>query len=776
MPDALRTYRGRDCVEEFVKHIQDEACRLYKIFPKKPMDKLTQDEWKSFNSAKACHICLGDFYCLGDKVRDHCHYTGRYRGAAHSKCNLKYSIPNFIPIVFHNLSKYDSHLFIRELARVFNKEDIGCIAENKEKYISFYVKINIPIGDSGYYKKVQLRFIDSLRFMQSSLDGLSSNLVDLQCGNLRRYYGCKEKFSLMRRKGVYPYEYMSNESRFSETSLPPKEKFYSMLNMQGISDADYEHAKNVWNALGISNMGEYHDEYLKTDVLLLADVFENFRGACMKHYRLDPAHFYTAPGLAWQAALKITGVKLELLTDVDMLLMFERGIRGGIVQVCHRYAEANNKYMGGRYDSEKDSVFLQYLDANNLYGWAMSQSLPTHGFEWVGDLSVFTADGIGGICKDEDVGYLLEVDVGYCSELHDMHNGLPFLSEQMDIAGVRKLVPNLFDKERYVVHIRVLDQALKHGLLLKEVHRVIKFNQSPWLKPYIDLNTSLRISATSDFEKDFFKLMNNSVFGKTMENVRKHRYIKLVTNEKSYLRYVAKPNFESSIIFSEGFTGVEMGKTCVKMNKPVYLGQVILDLSKLVMYEFHYDYMVPKYGDCLKLCYMDTDSFVYSIETQDFYTDIAEDVGDRFDTSSYCCAVGNGSRPLPIGVNKKVIGLMKDELGGKVMTEFVALRPKLYAYRVLGDVVERKRCKGIKRCVVRESLSVKDYRDCLFGGGCVYRSQMSIQSRGHVVCSEVVNKIALSGDDDKRIVCGCGICSLARGHCRLGGGGGGGGG
>ena len=296
--------------------------------------------------------------------------------------------------------------------------------------------------------------------------------------------------------------------------------------------------------------------------------------------------------------------------------MFEKGIRGGIVQACHRYAKANNKYMGDKYDSEKDSVFLQYLDANNLYGWAMSQSLPTHGFEWVEDLSVFTPRGIGEICRDdgEGVGYLLEVDVGYPNKLHGPHNGLPFLAEQMDINKVKKLTPNLGDKYRYVVHIRVLDQALKHELVLKRVHRVIKFRQSAWLRPYIELNTKLRTIATNDFEKDFFKLMNNSVFGKTMENVRKHRNINLVTSNKIYRKNVMKPNFKSSVCFSENLMGMEMGKVKVKMYKPVYLGQVILDLSKLVMYEFHYDYMVPKYGDGVKLCYMDTDSFIYSIK------------------------------------------------------------------------------------------------------------------------------------------------------------------
>ena len=223
---------------------------------------------------------------------------------------------------------------------------------------------------------------------------------------------------------------------------------------------------------------------------------------------------------------------------------------------------------------------------------------------------------------------------------------------------------------------------------------MIKFNQSAWLKPYINFNTELRKKAKNDFEKDFFKLMNNAVFRKTMKNIRKHKDIKLVTNEKAYLRNVMKPNFKSGVLFGENLMGCEMGKikvVMVVMNKPVYLGQAILNLSNIIMYEFHYDYMKPKYDENLKLCYMDTDSLVYHIKTEDFYEDITGDVKERFDMSGYS---KKDARPLPIRLNKKVIGLMKDELGGKIMSEFVALRPKLYPCRKL-DGEEDKKCEGI---------------------------------------------------------------------------------
>ena len=328
---------------------------------------------------------------------------------------------------------------------------------------------------------------------------------------------------------------MDSWERFDETSLPDKEAFYSSLNMEDITDVDCRHAKRVFNGVTLkilnNNLGDYHDLYVQSVILLLEDVFENFRNMCIKVYEPDPAHFLSAPGLACQACLKKTGVKLELLTDPDMLLMVEQGIRGEICHVIHRYAKGNNKYMKD-YNKDKEESFLQYEDANNLYGWAMIQPLPVDGFDWVEDLSKIDEHFIKNYGEDSDKGYILEVDAEYLKNLHDLHSDLPFLLERMKIDKCKKVVFNLYDKKDYIVHIRSLKQALNHGLLLKKVHRVIQFNQKAWLKAYIDMNTELRKQAKNDFEKDFFKLMNNAFFGKTMENVRKHRDIELVTTDK----------------------------------------------------------------------------------------------------------------------------------------------------------------------------------------------------------------------------------------------------
>ena len=259
------------------------------------------------------------------------------------------------------------------------------------------------------------------------------------------------------------------------------------------------------------------------------------------------------------------------------------------------------------------------------------------------------------------------------------------------------------------------------------------------------MNPELRKKAKNDFEKDFFKLMNNDVFGKTMENVRKRRDIKLVATDKRRYQLVSEPDYHTTKWFSENLLVIEMKKTKVKMNKPIYLGLSILEISKTLMYEFWYDYMKPKYGDNVKLCYMDTDSFIIHIKTEDFYKDIANDVEERFDTSNY-----EVNRPLPTGKNKKLIGLMKDELGGKILTEVVALRPKTYSY-LTDDCEEDKKAKGTKKCVVKQRLKFNDYKDCPLNNQIVLKSQQRSKNERHDVYTEEINKIALSSNDDKRL-------------------------
>ena len=406
-----------------------------------------------------------------------------------------------------------------------------------------------------------------------------------------------------------------------------------------------------------------------------------------------------------------------------------------------------------------------YLDANNLYGRAMSKKLPTHGFKWStsGEMEKLFNNQVVQVW--EKTPCILEVDLEYPENLHDSHNDYPFCPERVECKnGVEKLIPNLRDKTKYVIHYKNLIQCVREGMKLKKIHRGIKFIESEWMKPYIKMNTNLRTKAKNNFEKDFYKLMNNSVFGKTMENIRNRVNVKLVNTQERLKKLISKPNLKSPPkIFNENLVSVHLKKTNLLMNKPVYLGMCILDLSKTIMYDFHYNYIKPKYGDKAKLLFTDTDSFMYEVETEDFYKDISEDVKDRFDTSDY---PENHPSGIPTGINKKVLGMFKDEAAGKIIKEFVGLRAKLYSF-IMEDGKENKRCKGVKKQVVTTNITHEDYKTCLKTGKEQLRKQNILRSYEHEVFTEEVNKVALSALDDKRYILGDGVHTLAWGHYKI---------
>ena len=407
--NKLNYYRGKDCMKKFCKELKEHATRIIN-YEKKKIIPLTKEK-NNYNDRQIGYTCKKEFDKSDTagpsslerkknyKERDHCHYTGKYRGAAHDICNLRYKVPKEIPAVFHNGSSYDHHFIIKELVKEF-EGNFDCLGENTEKYITISVPLKKKIENKNLEITHKIKFIDSFRFMSSSLSKLVDNLSEgihnnkcsdcksnldyvrftknkkllLKCFNCNIYYKKKfnndfikkfknaysfcnddtaepssseriNKFVLLLRKGVYPHENVDNWERFSEISLPSKKDFYSNLNMEDISDIDYRHANNVFKRFKLENLGDYHDLYVQSDTLLLADVFNNFIDMCIKECELDPAHFLSLPGLAWQACLKKTNVELELLTDYDILLMVEEGIRGGICHSIHRYAKANNKYM-----------------------------------------------------------------------------------------------------------------------------------------------------------------------------------------------------------------------------------------------------------------------------------------------------------------------------------------------------------------------------------------------------------------------------------------------
>ena len=774
----VQIHRGENAVHKFMENMLEEVDWCKSIIKKhfnKPLE-MTEENEIDFQKATKCHICDQQYTDKDIRVRDHCHITGEFRGSAHQDCNLKLRIKPAtikIPVLFHNLRGYDSHFIMQQIGEIAKKHvyknnrgeechmNIDCIPNNMEKYMAFM------LGN-------HLVFLDSFQFMSSSLDNLTKNLPDDAFKYTQQEF-IKEQFNLMKQKGIYPYDYMDSFDRFNETKLPAQQDFYSILNNEHISDEQYKHAQNVWDTFNLKTMGDYHDLYLKSDILLLTDVFENFRKTCLQYYKLDPCHYFTSPDLSWDAMLKMTDIKLELITDIDMYQFIEKGLRGGVSYIANRYGKANNKYMK-KYDEKAPSKYIMYLDANNLYGWAMSQYLPTGNFKWLSQKQIEKTN-LGKYTENSKKGLILEVDLEYPQELHDLHNDYPLGPEKIKVAKdmlsdyckkiadkfnissglVHKLIPTLNDKEKYILHYRNLQLYLSLGLKLKKIHRVLEFDQSPWLKQYIDFNTQKRTHAKNSFEKDFFKLMNNSVFGKTMENIRKRVDVRLVTSKEKLLKMTSKPTFVSSKIFNENLVAVHKIKETLTMNRPAFVGACILDLSKTLIYDFHYNYIKHKYDNKVKLLFTDTDSLTYEIETADAYADFWQNK-DKFDNSDY-----NIESPFHNAVNKKVIGKFKDESAGIPITEFVGLRSKMYSY-VKDNEQTARTAKGIKKQVIKKNITHDNYKEVLFNNKQMQHTMKTIQSKNHQLGSFELNKISLSCFDDKRFIHENGITSYAYGH------------
>ncbi|XP_072400684.1 uncharacterized protein [Diabrotica undecimpunctata] len=767
------SYRRKDCMKWFADELNQLAENVSTVFLCPYDINITTQQESDFHAATHCHICEKRFSPEDKKVREHDHFIpdNNYRGAAHEGCNINYKDAHTIPIIFHNLSGYDAHFIINDIAAHI-KGPVDLLPITKEKYISFTKHIDDA--------RIKFRFIDSFRFMSSSLDKLSSYLPEFP--NLKSQYTSlpEENFHLLTKKGIMPYDYIDSFKKFCETSLPPIESFYNKLEDKPCPRRHYRRAQEVWSSFNCATLGDYVDLYMKTDILLLADIFERFRSSCLRTYNLDPAHYYTLPDFTWDAMLKYTGQELELLTDPDMHLFVERGIRGGLSQVCSkRRSRANNPYINN-CDPSKPKTFLMYFDVNNQYGWAMSQYLPYGGFEWV-DSNI----DVLSIADDASEGYILEVDLEYPQYLHDRHKDIPFCPESLNSKNMlpptrpreqTKLMASLHDKERYVIHYRALKQALANGLILKKIHRVLKFKQAPWLKSYIDLNTNLRKAAKNEFEKDLFKLMNNAVFGKTMESVRKRVDIKLLTLWEG--RYgaearISSPLFKNATIFSENLVAVEMRRAEIWLDKPIYIGMSILDLAKTIIYDFQYGYLAGRFGENFTTCYTDNDSVIVEIREQDPYVAMKEDCYKYFDTSDYS---ENNIYRIP-QVNKKVLRMMKDENNGRIMTDYIGLRAKLYTTKVATteDELEEKRkelkdeeyedeeieviiknfrltkkAKGLKKSVVNTKITFEDYIECLDDFKYKTATQNLIRSDRHHVYTITQETVALSPNDDKR--------------------------
>ena len=610
------------------------------------------------------------------------------------------------------------------------------------------------------------------------------------------------QFKLSRRKGFLNYDDLTSFSELDATSLP-SEPWYNMLNDTTISNEQYHQAKEVWEEFECETMWDYCEHYLITDVLLLADVLLNFQKACLRDYKIDPLQCYTLPGFAFEAALKMGNLELELISDPDMHMFVERGIRGGSSVVCQRYAKANIPDTTD-YDPAKPASHIIYWDANNQYGWAMSQCLPISGFKWrepSGDLERDLNHFVVNREDDADEGCILEIDAEYPNELHDEHNDYPLAPEHLTIdtemlseeqqqmiqnhCSYKKLVQNLGNKRNYILHYRNLKTYIKMGLNVTKIHRVLEFKQLKWLKDYIDFNTAKRAAAAFPFEVALYKKMNNAVFGKTMENVRKHRTFQFVQSEEELKKLATKANFKGFRFIRPDLILVERRKTTIKFFKPISSGFSILDVSKLLLYVEN-EYIKQRYpGSRSKLLFTDTDSLAYLIETDDIYKDMIEE-RDRYDFSDYPdnhpCFSNLPMREIQQikQQNKKVLGKFKDELNGFSINEWVGVRAKVYSFtihrdqendfleykKIKGDICTKK-LKGVKRSIVKNKITHEHYKQCVLENKSKSATFISFRSFQHQLYTIKQTKTALVNFDDKRFMLPGGVETLAHGHYRI---------
>lgn len=614
-------------------------------------------------------------------------------------------------------------------------------------------------------------------------------------------------------KGVFMYDFVDDRLVFDYPCLPYKKEFYSQLRDEDVSSKDYARAQLVWEIFGCETIRDYQSLYIKCDTLQLCDVFDNFRTACIEDSGIDPCWSYTLPGYSWLAMLKKTAVKIGLVFDSDMLRMIENNIRGGICIIPKRYAKANNPKCKG-YDPSKPTSWILTVDANNLYGWAMVQHLPVDGGKWVDTATFVDGDGkfkndiILQLADDAEHCYFLEVDLLIPRELHDKFNDYPLavenavpnpedysplqarMANEMNASKpTRKLLGTLAPKTKYLVHSRMLKFYIEQGVRVTKVHRVSEFQQAPWLKPYIDGNTRKRAACGKNkFLRDLYKLLNNSMFGKTMERVREHQDIRLISSggrdpakqQRRYNKLTSSPFCKGHRVIAEDeLSIVHMRQSTVKLNKSVQVGFAVLELSKLLMAKFHYEVMQQKYGvDKLKLLFSDTDSMTYEILTEDLDADLAT-MQEHFDFANL-----PEDHPLFNNANKDVVGLFKNEAEGYYVSEFCGLRAKMYSMEFQdGDKIKfKKTAKGIGKAAAKK-ISHQRYKDCVQqnihivqdGLGQVFvtdhRKQFdemtAFRSFDFHIFSVLICKISLSCFDDKRFICDDGFSTLAYGHWRI---------
>ena len=593
-----------------------------------------------------------------------------------------------------------------------------------------------------------IRFIDSYRFLLSALDSLVKNLDENDFKMLKKEF--PDKCQYLNKKLAYPYEYFNSIDDYQKpVDNLEKKDFFSKLKNKCPDDEEMQRTKEIIEIFNIKNGKELTQLYLKSDVILLADVFEKFIKISIEEYGINPLYCVSLPGYTWQCGMKCTGINLQTLQDKDMILLLENNIRGGISSV-----------MGDRYVKSDDNKKIIYIDANNLYGHSMSEPLPYDEIKFDNNIEL---EDILNTPDDSDIGYFIEVDLKYPDNIKQKTKNLPLAPVNKKVnpdnfndymksikpdtyVQSSKLICDWSDKKNYLVHYRMLKFYVRHGMIVDKVHNIISFKQSRWLEKYISFNTQKRNKAKNDFEKDFYKLLNNAFYGKTMENVRNRLKIKFIKKDdyREIIKQQSKLTFNGIHKSYENCDSYTFKQNEVLMNKPIYLGFSVLELSKLLMYETYYDKLLSYFGqENIQLHYMDTDSFVLSVNTKDIIKDL-KNLEDLVDFSNL-----DKNHELFSNKNKKVIGRFKIETPKNIwIDEFVCLRSKMYAFKCGDD--SKNKLKGISKSQSK-NIKFEEYYNCLFGKE--YQRECNnyiIRSINHEMVLQKVKKSTLSVFDDKR--------------------------
>ena len=643
---------GADCVVKFLKAV-DMVARLmvyswYDRNGNKPMTPLTEMETLCFENQTICYLCKSE---CDNLVHDHDHFTGKYLGGACNKCNLSRRVKPFLPIVFHNLKGYDMHHILKYALSKFPKWNCSVIPQTIEKFTALTVHIN----------RRKYKFIDSLQFLNCSLANLVSNLPSLPLTS--QVFDVQ----LMNGKGIFPYNFATSlDILKNTTSLPP---IWPEVNIE-----QYNKALLVWEHLRCRNLLDYMNAYLKLDVYLLADVFETFRKKSLAEDGLEPLSFYTMPGLCLASALKQLKTRVELVQDPELYSFFDNGIRGGMTFINKHHVVSD------------EVTQLLYIDINNLYGWALSQKLPCGEFRWL-DTQEEMDEALrkchsDPAALDGDIGYTLEVDIEIPDYLHDFLDDLPvapFSECPPNGSKVKKLLMTHSKKFNYVVHGKLLNFWMNLGVIVSRVHRVVEFKQALLFADYIKNNADKRAASTNDFDKEFYKFKNNSLYGKLIENLKKRRNLRLCNNSKTLITYSSSALFNRSIKIADDLVAALLLKEFICLDKPSYIGQSVLDLSKLRMYQLQYvdlQWYRDELNCEINVVAGDTDSFFLECKNVDLRTQLLPLLisDGLLDTSNYPV-----TDPLYSLDEAGVIGRFKDESKGFPFHEWYFLRPKCYS-------------------------------------------------------------------------------------------------